>query len=74
MRLVLLFALMALLTGCATAASRPVCIPVVPYSTMTQRGAAEEMASLEQEGRAPIVRRFVEDYGELRARNRAACE
>lgn len=70
---VLPFALMALLIGCAPGASKPVCIPVVPYSAETQRQAAEEMAELAQEGRAPVLRRFTEDYGELRARNRAAC-
>lgn len=64
---------MALLAGCATAPSRPVCIPVVPYTAETQRQAAAELEALERENRAPVVRRFVEDYGELRARNRAAC-
>ncbi len=67
------FVLMVLLAGCATAPSEPVCIPVVPYSAETQRQAAEEIDGLAKEGRAPVLRRFTEDYGELRARNRAAC-
>jgi hypothetical protein len=64
---------MALLLGCATAPSRPVCIPPVPYSAETQGQAEAELAELERAGQAPVIRRFIEDYGDLRARNRAAC-
>lgn len=65
---------MALLSGCGQAISKPPCIPVIPYSRETQNQAADELEALERAGEAPTVRRFVGDYGELRARNRAACE
>lgn len=74
MKRLLIFVLPALLTACATAPTKPVCIPVVPYSRETQNQAADELETLERENRAPTLRRFAEDYGELRARNRAACE
>jgi hypothetical protein len=38
-----------------------------------QATAADEMAALERDGRAPTLRRWIEDYGDLRARARAAC-
>ncbi len=73
MRHVSMLGIFLILAGCASGASRPVCIPVVPYSRDVQRQAAEELAALEQANQAPVTRRMIEDYGELRARNRAAC-
>ncbi len=67
---VLLFVPMALSAGCATAISEPVCLAVVPYSRADQARAADELAALPADA---VLRRFVEDYGELRARVRAVC-
>lgn len=70
-RIVLLptFAAMALLAGCATAPSDPLCPRLVPYPAEVQRQAADEIAS----GLAPVLSRFAEDYGELRAAVRGVC-
>ena len=73
MRRLLTIGLMALASGCATAPSRPVCIPVVPYDRDILRQADAEIAALEAANQAPVTRRMIEDYGDLRARNRAAC-
>ena len=67
-------ALAALLSGCATGGSdvRPaMCGWLVPYTPAFQTRAAAELAALEP---ASAIARLVEDYGELRARIRAACE
>lgn len=63
---------MALLSGCGAVSSdiRPaVCDWLVVYPRDVQAKAAEELARCD----APIVLRMIDDYGELRARIRAAC-
>jgi hypothetical protein len=42
---------------------------LVEYDRATQARAADEIEA----GRAPTLARFSEDYGDLRARLRAAC-
>jgi len=60
-----------LLAACTTAGSdRPVCDALVIYDRPTQARAAAELSAL-VEGAALL--RLIEDYGELRARVRAAC-
>lgn len=66
--------LMGLAACTAPTPVRPVCIQVIRYSPETQAAAAAEMEALAAENHAPTLRRFVEDYGDLRARNRAACQ
>ena len=56
----------ALLTGCATGRSDQVPVQLVRYTTAEQREAADALP-----GAAPILRRMIEDYGELRAQVRA---
>ena len=63
-------ALMALLTACAPAGSEPVCLALVPYDRQTQQRAAEERAALPN---GAVLARMIDDYGDLRARIRAAC-
>jgi hypothetical protein len=53
----------ALLAGCATAPSDPLRHRLVPYSAEVQEQAAAEMEG----GACPVLARFAEDYGELRA-------
>jgi alkanesulfonate monooxygenase SsuD/methylene tetrahydromethanopterin reductase-like flavin-dependent oxidoreductase (luciferase family) len=72
-RLATIAATAALLTGCAAAGSdvRPAaCGWLVEYPPAVQARAAAELEAL-----APgaALRALVEDYGELRARLRAAC-
>jgi len=72
-RLTTIAATAALLGGCATGGSdvRPaMCGWVVAYAPALQAQAAAELAALEP---ASAIARLVEDYGELRARIRAAC-
>ncbi len=66
----LLIAPMVLNAGCATAPSDPVCLRVVPYSAADQAAVADELAVLPA---SAVLRRFVDDYGALRARARAVC-
>ena len=61
---------MALLTACAPAGSEPVCLALVPYDRQTQQRAAEERAALPN---GAVLARMIDDYGDLRARIRAAC-
>ncbi len=68
--LALLFVPMALNAGCATAPSDPACLAVVPYSRADQARAADELAALPADA---VLRRFVADYGELRAQIRGVC-
>ena len=56
----------ALLTGCAEATSS-VPVTLVRYTAEEQRQAADALP-----GAAPILRRMIEDYGELRVQVRAA--
>ena len=66
-------ALAALVSGCATGGSdvRPaMCGWVVPYAPALQAQAAAELDALPP---GAALARLVEDYGELRARIRAAC-
>jgi hypothetical protein len=73
MRLASIVATAALLTGCATGASdvRPaMCGWLVTYAPALQARAANELDAL-PDGAA--LRVLVDDYGELRARIRAAC-
>lgn len=63
---------MALLSGCGAASSdvRPaMCDWLVIYSRDVQTRAAEELMRCD----APMIARMMDDYGELRARIRAAC-
>lgn len=72
-RLASIAATAALLTGCATGASdvRPsMCGWVVEYPPAMQARAAEELDALPS---GSALRVLAEDYGELRARIRAAC-
>lgn len=57
-----------LLSGCAAGGSS--CVPLVPYDATTQRKALDELSLLPRDA---VLPRFVEDYGELRARLRAMC-
>ncbi len=61
---------MALLAGCATAVSEPYCPTLAPYPPPLQARAADELDRLPPDA---ALRRLIEDYGELRARLRAAC-
>ena len=58
----------ALLGGCATGGSSGGCQPLVSYSAEAQLSAADALR-----GAAPVLRGMIEDYGDLRARVRAAC-
>ena len=73
MRLASIVATVALLTGCATGASdvRPaMCGWLVAYTPAMQARAADELNALPA---GSALRVLVDDYGELRARIRAAC-
>ena len=73
MRHAIIVALVALLTGCATGGSdvRPaMCGWMVTYAPAMQARAAEELDALPV---GSVLRVLVDDYGELRARIRAAC-
>jgi len=73
MRRASIVAMVALLTGCATGGSdiRPaMCGWLVSYAPAFQKRAAEELDALPA---SAALRVLVEDYGELRARIRAAC-
>ena len=62
-------AMAGLVSACATGSSS--CIAVVPYDRATQLAALAELDGLPPNS---ILARFVEDYGDLRARLRAICE
>lgn len=64
-------ALTALLSACAPAGSDPACLALVPYDARTQRQAAGELAALPA---GAVLARMIDDYGDLRARLRGACE
>ena len=73
MRRLATIAATALLTGCATGGSdvRPaMCGWLVRYPPALQQRAADELDALPPDS---TLRVLVEDYGELRARIRAAC-
>lgn len=71
-RLLGIAATAALLAGCATApSSGPFCPELVPYSHAAQRAAAAELDALPP---SAMLRRMIDDYGDLRARIRAACQ
>lgn len=73
-RLATIAATAALLGGCGTASSdiRPaMCGWVAEYAPAMQVRAAEELDAMPPES---ALRVLVEDYGELRARIRAACD
>ncbi len=71
MRKRLVIALTVLLAGCAAAGSDgPFCPALVPYPPELQQRAADEVAALPPNS---VLARLIEDYGELRARIRAAC-
>ena len=61
-------ALAALVTACSGVCSDPVRHSLVPYPPEVQAAADAEMAG----GSCPVLSRFADDYGELRARIRAA--
>lgn len=72
-RLGIIGAMAALLTGCGTVSSEPrpaMCDWLVAYSPSIQQRAATELDALPP---ASALRVLVDDYGELRARIRAAC-
>lgn len=56
----------ALLAGCATAVSDPV-VRLAPYTAAEQAEAAAALPTL-----PPVIRRMIDDYGQLRAELRAA--
>ena len=62
---------MALLSACGPGGSDRPCFALVPYSAETQSRAAAELAALPRD--AALVR-MIDDYGELRARIRGACQ
>jgi hypothetical protein len=65
-----------LLAGCAEDVTVPVAVcpePVV-YSEKEQRDAAAELRALGAENRAPTLRRWIVDYGQLRAKVRECHE
>ena len=73
MRLASIVATVVLLTGCATGGSdvRPaMCGWLVAYAPGFQKRAAEELEALPDNA---VLRILIDDYGELRARIRAAC-
>lgn len=68
MKYILLLCLLVL-AGCGHNTAL-VCPSIVPYSPSIQQGAAAELKALPSNS---IVARMIDDYGELRARIRAAC-
>ena len=62
------FLSMFMLTACATNTPVAVCPAIVPYSDADQTRAADELDSLPA---GAVLRRFIADYGELRAKLRA---
>lgn len=62
-----LIILYGVLTACSTTPVA-VCPAIVPYSLEQQTKAAQELESLP---RPSMLERFMQDYGELRARLRA---
>lgn len=66
LRLIGIGLMAALLTGCGAATSS-VPVTLARYTAEEQRQAADALP-----GAAPILRRMIEDYGELRAQVRAA--
>ena len=58
---------MVSLSGCGAVTSKLACPALVPYSAETERAAADEI----ERGTAPILARFADDYGKLRAECRA---
>lgn len=60
----------ALLAACAMARSEPDCLAVVPYDRASQARALAELNALPADAE---LRRYAEDYGDLRARARAWC-
>jgi hypothetical protein len=62
---------MVLLSACAPAGSEHACLALVPYSHAAQRQVAEELAALPD---GSVLARMIDDYGDLRARIRGACE
>lgn len=68
--------LLLVLSGCAEDITVPVAVcpePVV-YSEKEQRDAAAELRALAAENRAPTLRRWIVDYGQLRAKVRDCNE
>jgi hypothetical protein len=71
MRYASIAAAAGLLAACTTAGSdRPVCEALVIYDRQTQARAAAEISALPA---GAALLRLIEDYGEMRARLRAAC-
>ena len=58
------------IAACGMAGSKPACLAVVPYDQASQGRARAELHALAPDAE---LRRYVEDYGELRARARAWC-
>ena len=56
------------LAACATNTPVAVCPAIVPYSETDQTRAADELDGLPD---GAVLRRFIADYGELRAKLRA---
>jgi hypothetical protein len=59
-----------LVVGCATGGSSGACPALVPYGAATQQRILAELDRLPAEA---VLPRLIEDYGNLRARIRAAC-
>ena len=68
MKYILLLCLLVL-AGCGHNTAL-VCPSIVPYSPSIQQGAAAELKALPSNS---VIARMMGDYGELRARIRAAC-
>jgi hypothetical protein len=63
-----MLALMALVSGCAAGASKPVCPSLFTYTPEEQARAADELDALPPDS---MVATLVEDYGVVRAEIRA---
>jgi hypothetical protein len=60
------------LGACAKESSSVLALPaLVPYSAEMQARSTAEMEALIVEGRAPVLRQMIDDYGALRRRIRA---
>ena len=57
--------------GACSNGARLSCPALAPYSPAVQNMAAVELNSLPRES---VIAKMIEDYGDLRARIRAACE
>lgn len=72
---ILILAASSVLGACSSVVAVGVCPPAYKeYTRDEQTQAADELRGLQKENRAPTVRRFVVDYGALRAEVRELCK